>query len=104
MSQNSQSGVSLAQPAVGRATSGGPDFYPRTRSMSKTNGTAAQANGSMSNGAQVSQSRRNIQVKMKRKKFGVDRTMVASHDFHNGGIGTQKLLGFNAPGQANMPH
>lgn len=96
MALNSQSGVSLAQPTVGRATSGGPDFYPRGKS--RTNGMMLQGSAAATSGVPVSQSRRNIQVKVKRKKHGVDRALLASHDFHNGGLGTQKLLGLTTPG------
>lgn len=45
------------------------------------------------------QNRRNIQVKMKRKKFGIDRSLIASHDFHNGMLNTQKLMGYGVGGQ-----
>lgn len=80
-------------------TSGGPDYYPRSKS--KPSGLMVQG-GAAAGGAPASQSRRNIQVKVKRKKQGVDRAMVASHDFQNGGLGTSKLLGFAMPIQQNM--
>ena len=59
--------------------------------MSKTNGTSATVT---SNITSASQSRRNIQIKMKRKKYGMDRPIIASHDFQNCATNTQKLLGF----------
>lgn len=53
--------------------------------MSKTNGTSATITSTITS---ASQSRRNIQIKMKRKKYGMDRPIIASHDFQNGASNT----------------
>ena len=88
-----KAGSSGAASLAVKMTPSGPDFYNRggtagqsqqppqhvrTRSMSKTNGPSTSITSAI---ASASQSRRNIQIKMKRKKFGMDRPIIASHDF-----------------------
>lgn len=74
-----------------RAIGGAGIQYP-----ARPPGTADAGVGSHAGGVST-HSRRNIQVKMKRKKFGADRKMVASHDFQSGMLNsTQLAAGLNS--------